>query len=172
MLKLAGMILLMTGCVGFGINRVLDEKRRIRELREIRKIILRVQSEMVYGKRTLPEICLMLGQYMEEPYRQAFTDIFKRMEKNDGSILSDIWYEEMRLCMKGLPLKEDEKEILTKLPALNGIIDETNQAQNIGRSIDIIDERIRRAESEYEGKSRVIFSISVMAGLFLVILLL
>ncbi len=172
MLKLAGMILLMTGCVGFGINKVSEEKRRIRELREIKRMVLRVRSEIVYGKRTLPEICLLLGQYAKEPYSQAFSRIFQRMEKNDGSVLPDVWKEELGLCMKGLPLKEEEKEVILSLPDRSGIMDENGQADNTGQSLDMIDERIRRAESEFEGKSRVILSISVMSGFFIIILLL
>lgn len=172
MLKLAGTILLMMGCIGLGINRVADEKRRIRELREIRRIILRIQSEMVYGKRTLPEICLLLSQYMEEPYSQAFCDIFQNMEKNDGSVLNTIWKEYMEACMKGMPLKEEEKAVLIRLPEHLGILDENIQAANIGQSLDVIEERIRRSETEYESKSKVILSISIMAGLFLIIILL
>ena len=172
MLKLAGTILLMMGCIGLGINKVADEKRRIRELREMRRIILRIQSEMVYGKRTLPEICLLLSQYMEEPYSQAFCDIFHKMEKNDGSVLNNIWKEYMEVCMKGMPLKEEEKAVLVRLPEHLGILDENTQAANIGQSLDMIEERIHHAESEYENKSKVILSISIMAGLFLIIILL
>ena len=172
MLKLAGIVLLMMGCVGLGLHRVSDEKGRIRELREIRRIILRIQSEMIYGKRTLPEICLLLSQYMEEPYIQAFSEIFHKLEKNDGSIFDNVWKEKMEACMKGMPLKDEEKDVLIGLPGQLGILDETTQAVNIGQSLDMIEERIHRAEAEYENKSRVIMSISFMAGLFLIILLL
>lgn len=172
MLKLAGIALLMTGCIGLGISRVSDEQRRIRELREIHRIILRIQNEMAYGKRTLPEICLLLSQYAKEPYRQTFSEIFNKLEENDGSILNNIWKEKFEACMKGLPLKEEEKAVLIGLTEQLGIMDEEAQAVNIGQSLDMIKERIHRTESEYENKSRVIMSISVMAGLFLIILLL
>lgn len=172
MLKLAGIMLLMTGCIGLGINKVLEEKKRIWALREIKKMILRIQSEMIYGKRTLPEICLLFSQCMEEPYRSAFDKIFRKMEENDGSILEIIWKEKLEECMESIPLKEDERAVLTSLPKHLGILDETTQAHSIGESLDIIAERINRTESEYESKSRVVMSISVMAGLFLIILLL
>lgn len=172
MLKLAGISLLMTGCIGLGINKVSEERQRIYELREIRRLILRIQSEMVYGKRTLPEICLLLNQCVGEPYKQAFSEIFDKLEENDGSVLGDIWKEKMRACMKEMPLKEEEKAVLINLPEQLGILDENIQAANIGQSLDVIEERIKRTGLEYEGKSRVIMSISVMAGLFLIILLL
>lgn len=172
MLKLAGILLLMTGCIGLGINKAAEEKERIRELREIRRIVQRMQYEMRYGKRTLPEICLLFGQCMKEPYRSAFLEVFQRVEENDGTALEHIWKERMRACMSSLPLKEEEKEILYTLPEQQGILDETMQAADAGQSLDLLTEHIRRAEAEYENKSRVIMSISVMAGLFLAILLL
>lgn len=64
------------------------KKRCIRELREIRRMVIRIQSEMAYGKRTLPEICLLFGQCMEEPYRTAFLSIYRKLEENDGTDLS------------------------------------------------------------------------------------
>lgn len=172
MLKLAGIMLMMAGCIGLGISRTAEEKRRINELRAIRRIIFRIQSEMTYGKRTLPEICLILSRCMGDTYKQAFLEIFYKLEKNDGSVLEDIWKEKFEACMKELPLKEEEKAVLIGLPEHLGILDETIQAGNIGQSLDMIEERIRQAELEYEGRSRVIMSISVMAGLFLSILLL
>ena len=172
MLKLAGIILMMIGCVGLGVSKVSEEKRRINELRSIRRVIFRIQSEMTYGKRTLPEICLILSKCTEDTYKQAFLEIYNRFKENDGSILEDIWKAKFEICMKGLPLKEEEKAVLIRLPEHLGILDETIQAKNIGQSLDMIEERIKRTEREYEGKSRVIMSISVMAGLFLIILLL
>ena len=172
MFKFAGILLLMAGCTGLGINKVAEEKGRIRELREIRSIIIRMQNEMVYGKRTLPEICLLLGEWAKEPYRSAFTVIFEKMEENDGRVLQVLWEEEMDQCMKDLPLKEEEKDILKNLPAQLGIPDETIQAAGIGQSLDMITEHIAKAQTEYESKAKVIMSISIMAGLFLIILLL
>ena len=172
MLKLAGILLLMTGCIGLGINKVAEEKRRIRELREIRRIVQRMQSEMMYGKRTLPEICLLFSQCMREPYRSAFLEIFQRINENDGSSLERIWKERMNICMDTMPLREEEKEILRSLPEHQGILDETMQAVGVGQSLDVLEEHIRQAEAEYENKSKVIMSISVMTGLFITILLL
>ena len=41
MFKLAGILLLMAGCAGLGFERVAEEKRRINELREMRRMIVR-----------------------------------------------------------------------------------------------------------------------------------
>lgn len=172
MLKFAGILLLMAGCAGLGIDKVSEEKRRINELREIRGIIIRMQNEMVYGKRTLPEICLLFGECAKEPYRSAFSAIFESFNENDGRALYMLWEEKMAQCMKDLPLKEEEKDILKNLPGHLGILDETIQAVDVGQSLDIITRHITSAQEAYENKAKVIMSVSIMTGLFLIILLL
>lgn len=172
MFKLAGILLLMAGCCGLGINRVAEAKQRIRELREIRRMVIRIQNEMIYGKRALPEICLIFGQCMEEPYRTAFHSIFQKLEENDGTDLSRIWKEQMEECMAALPLWDEEKDILRNMPEYLGILDEKQQAADIGQSLDFLTAHIAQAEAGYDNQARVTMSISVMAGIFLVILLL
>lgn len=172
MLKLAGIMMLMFGCVGLGINKVSEEKQRIAELREIRNIIMRIQSEMAYGKRTLPEICLILKESAAAPYDSAFLKIFDRIEENDGRDIGSIWKECFTLCMEDMPLDKEEKNILINLTDRVGMMDEAIQADNIGQYPDMITEHIVQAESEYKNKSKVIISVSIMAGLFLTIWLL
>lgn len=171
MLKLAGIMLLMAGCIGLGISRVAEEKGRIRELREIRQIVTRLKNEMAYGKRTLPEICRLLGESGKEPYRTIFLDIFRKTEENAGASLVSIWKEEMENGMRMLPLKEEEKDILRDLPERIFCPDEVMQAADIGQSLEMITAHILSAEAEYANKSRVIISVSVTAGIFLSILL-
>lgn len=172
MFKLAGFLMLIFGCTGLGINKVAEEKQRIRELREIRRIIVRIQNEMIYGKRTLPEIGIILGTCTEEPYRSAFISLGEKWQEREETDLACIWRNELEIRIRRLPLREEEKEILLYLPAQLGLMDETQQAAGIGQSLDMLSAHSREAEAEYADKARVIMSISVMAGLFIGILLL
>lgn len=172
MFKLAGILLLIFGCTGLGINKVAEERQRIRELGEIHRIVVRIQDEMVYGKRTLPEISLILGACTEEPYRSAFLMIAEKWQEGEETDLAHLWRDGLEICMRKLPLTEEEKEILLYVPARLGLMDEKQQAAGIGQSLDIIKAHGRKAESEYEDKARVIMSVSVMAGFFIGILLL
>ena len=46
------------------------------------------------------------------------------------------------------------------------------QAEIIGQSVDYLARKYRQAEEGYDNKSRMIFSVSVLTGVFLIILLL
>lgn len=172
MLKLAGCLCIVCGCIGWGGNRIREEKKRIRHLQELIRIIRRIQSEISYGKHTLPEICLILSESCQEPFGGCFGAIYERTGRQDDSCLGQVWIQEITRCMQAVSLQEEEQEILRDLPQNLGLQEEKYQAESIGQSIDLLIRKCRRAEDACENKSRVIFSLSILTGVFLVILVL
>lgn len=170
MLKVVGGFFILTGCMGLGRNRIREEKNRIRHLQELVRIIRRIQNEMVYGKHTLPEISQILSISSHEPYQEAFAVIYRRMEQEESG-LDQIWEQEMTQCLYRTRLQEEEKEILRNLPQQMGMPEENYQAESIGQSMDFLVRKCSQAEEAYENKSRVIFSLSILTGVFLIILL-
>ena len=172
MLKLTGCLCILAGCIGWGVGRIRDEKSRIRHLQDLIRIIKRIQNEISYGRHTLPEICLILSECCKASYGECFRMIYERVEQQDGSCLEEIWEEEMRRFLRRVCLQEEEREILIGLPQELGIQEEKYQAESIGQSMDLLLRKCRQAEDSYENKSRVIFSLSILTGVFSTILLL
>lgn len=172
MVKLAGILCILAGCVGWGCNQIGEEKSRVHHLRELIRIIRRMQDEISYGKHTLPEICLTLSGCCQEPYKLCFMGIYEQMRQGSGICLDQAWEQQVGQCLRDAPLSEEEKDILRKLPQNLGMQEEKLQAEHIGRSMDLLVRKCRQAEDAYENKSRMILSVSVLAGVFLSILLL
>ena len=172
MFKAMGILCILTGCVGWGAGKVGEEQRRLKYLREMILIIGRIRDEISYGKRTLPEICLILAEYCSPLYRQHFKQIYERMSRGDEPSLNKIWEGQIEQCLSGTPLTDAEKDILKDLPQNIGMQDEKLQAQSIGRSVEFLVRSRRKAEDAYENKARMILSVSVLTGVFLTILLL
>ena len=172
MLKAAGCLCILAGCIGWGGNKILDEKRRIRNMQELIRIIRRIQNEIDYGKHTLPEICLILSEYSREPFRECFQSIYERTGRQDDVCLEQIWMQETIRCMQTAYLQDEEQEILRNLPRNLGLQEGKHQAESIGQSMDLLIRKCRQAEEAYENKARMIFSLSILTGVFLVILLL
>lgn len=172
MFKIVGILCILTGCVGWGVGRVGEEQRRLQYLRETILIIGRIRDEISYGKHTLPEICLILAECCSQLYRQHFKQIYERMSRGDGIPLNQIWEEQIEQCLLDAPLTDEEKDILKSLPQNLGMQDEKLQAESIGRSVELLVRSRRKAEDAYENKARMIFSVSVLTGIFLTILLL
>ncbi len=172
MFKLAGILCILAGCVGWGAGKIGEEKNRIRHLKELIRIIKRIQDEICYGKHTMPEICLTLSECCDMPYRVYFKQIYEQMGQERGVCLDRVWEEQAIQWLKGIPLSDEEKSILKDLPRNLGAKEEKRQAESIGQSIDYLVRRCRQAEDNYDNKSRMILSVSVLTGVFLTILLL
>lgn len=172
MFKLIGVMCILIGCVGWGISRIAEEQSKILHLRELIRIIKRIQDEISYGKHTLPEICLILSEYCHPLYQPYFRRIYDQVNRSGGGCFEQVWEEQMRACMQEAPLAEEEKDILRSLMRNFGLQEEKLQAQNVGQSMDLLVRRCRQAEDAYDNRSKMLLSVSVLAGAFLVILLL
>jgi stage III sporulation protein AB len=162
----------MAGCVGWGNAQVREEKNRVYHLRELIRIIRRIQDEIRYGKHTLPEICLILSQLQDSWYSVYFQKIYEQLTQKNSAGLESVWASQMEVCFRGVPLQEEEKDVLKKLPDQLGLQEETMQACNIGQSLDMLNRKCRQAEETYENKTKVIRSVSILTGLLLTLLLL
>lgn len=172
MLKLLGSICILAGCIGWGGSKIREEKERIQNLRELIRTIKRIQNEISYGKHTLPEICLILSEYSRTPYQECFRRIYEQNRQQEDICLEQIWEQELTQGLRSACLQEEEKEILKNLPRNLGIQEEKYQAESIGQSLDLLIRKCRQSEDAYESKSRVIFSLSILTGMFLMIMLL
>ncbi len=172
MFKLIGFFCILAGCIGWGISKIAEEQSRIRHLRELIRIIKRMQDEISYGKHTLPEICLILSEYCDTLYRPYFRQVYARINQSGGAGLERVWEEQMCQCLQEAPLTREEKDILIDLLQNFGLQEEKLQAQNIGQSMDLLNRKCRQAEEAYENRAKMLLSVSVLAGVFLTILLL
>lgn len=172
MYKIVGIFCILAGCMGLGRLRVRQERERIRHLRELIRIIRRIQDEISYGKYTLPEICLILADYVDAWYAPYFKEIHRQMRQGDGTGLQESWEEQMGACLQNLPLQEEEKDIIRRLPDCLGLQDETRQALGFEQAARLLSDRCHKAEEDHENRSKMIHSVSILAGLLLSILLL
>lgn len=171
MFKLTGILLILAGCIGWGGNKVREEKNRIRHLRELIGMIKRIQDEISYGKHTMPEICLVLSECCSMPYQLYFKQICEQAEQGRGIGVEQAWRQGMGECLRNAPLTEEEKSIAVNLLKNLGMQEEKMQARNMGQSLDFLERKCRQAEEGFENKSRMILSVSVLTGVFLMILL-
>lgn len=172
MLKLGGILCILAGCIGLGCSRISEEKCRIRHLRELIRIIKRIQNEISYGKHTLPEICLILAECSDVSYRPYFQRIYEQVGRENSASITQAWEQQVGKCLQDVPLSEEEKGILKNIPQSLGLLEEKQQAESIGQGIELLVRTCRKAEDIYENKTKMILSVSVLAGIFLTILVL
>lgn len=170
--KIIGVICILAGSAGIGNLMVGQHRDRIRYLRELIQFVRRMQDEISYGKHTLPEICLILADDRDVWYAPYLEEIHRQMILGDGTGLKEVWAVQMEACLRGLPLQQEEKDVMIKLPVCLGMQEEIRQAMSFDQSVELLTGKCRQAEEAYENRARMIHSVSILAGLLLTILLL
>lgn len=172
MLRVAGAVLLMAGCIGSGWSAKERLKKNLDDLYRIRQIFQMFQSEIAYSRAPLPEACMRIGNRLEEPYRSALLSVREEMLADHGKSFLDIWDRQIGICMRKLSLVEADKRLLLDFGSCVGYIDGKMQTQAVEQYIHKLDISIGRMEKDMADKCKVIMSLSIMGGLLLAIILL
>lgn len=171
MYRVFGLIMVVAGCSGYGLCLVSREKLRCSQLREVIHILHRFECEIRNGKRTIEDICFLLSSSEPEEYGRFFRKVYNLRRKMPGASFQYIWDEEMRNDMERLVLRKEEMDVIYDLP---GKILQTNKELQLLEMIQIcnyLEERLACANKELKERGKVIMSMSVLTGIFLVIVL-
>ncbi|WP_446899353.1 stage III sporulation protein SpoIIIAB [Clostridium sp. LBM24168] len=82
MIKLLGCIMIICSTTAFGFNCGEKLKKRTNQLRQIRRCIYEIQSQIVYTHTTLPEAIASSSLKVEEPISTLFMEISRILNEN------------------------------------------------------------------------------------------
>ena len=172
------MYLKMTGCLcvilagaGYGYSRGLEYKRHAEELAYLNRLIREMQGEISYTKASLTEVCRRVGGRAREPYGSWLCSVAEIMERRGSRSLARLWDEQVEEWLEETHLNKEEKEELKDLGERMGYLDIRMQEETFAWYAKRLEERQNKAAREMEEKRHLCCSLGVMAGLFLVILL-
>ena len=129
-------------------------------------------GEIRYGKSTLPECCLQVAQHLPQPYRNSLKTVYDRMAENTGEAFDSVFRAEMEKCLVQLPLKREDKTLITTLFSEKGFEENVMQIHTIERNRERLEQVICSVEAEHAQKCRMAVGLGVMGGLLVTIILL
>lgn len=173
MIRLAGFSMIGLSCSGLGVWYAWQLRQRLEHLHAMNRIIELLVSLLQYGKSTLPECCRQLAAQAQEPYRQAFTQVYQLMAENKGDSFAEVYAEIMGKALKGInALKEQDRQLFLQCVLQQGCGDTETGIRLIRRQQELLKERITRLEAEHREKSRVAVGLGTLGGILLIIILL
>lgn len=173
MLRLAGFSMIGVSCSGLGIWYAWELRRRLEHLHTMNRIIELLVSLLQYGKSTLPECCRQLAAQVEEPYRQAFAQVYRKVTENRGDSFAQVYAEIMGETLRGIgALKEQDRQLFLQCVLQQGCGDGETGIRLIRRQQELLKERIARLEAENREKSRMAVGLGTLGGILLIIILL
>lgn len=163
---------LLTGSIGFTAEICMGRKNQILLLKEIREMFCLIQGEIDYTALPLPEIFRNLSEKIKEPLSGALREAAGRLTMEQGETIRELWQKEMEKALASYHLSGNQKQILFSFPDGFAENEYRGQARAIDRYIRDMDREIQQCEEELKSKNRIIMSLGIAAGLFLVIVLL
>lgn len=170
-MKLAGCILILCSTSGIGFLYAKEVERRQEDLYEIKTIALQLRGEIRYAMTALPEALEHIAKRNGGRIRPFLLEICKKLSEYSGESMLHIWTAcEEKLNVTSLTKKD--KLSFHQLGESLGYLDKEMQLATIDLFLEQTEETLRELETVGREKKRLYKSLGILAGVFLVIIIL
>lgn len=172
MLKLLGIVLIVFSCTAMGWNQSMAIEKRLRELREIEKLVHLMLGEITYRKEALPEVLFHTSKRAAPPFDVFLREVAEQASLYQGECFSGIFRNKAEECLKNSNLTAKELEEFIQLGGYLGWLDIDMQKNTMTLYLEQVKADILKLSGEIPAKQKMCKSMGVMAGIFLAIILL
>lgn len=170
MLRIAGGILVITGCIGFAQSICREGKGRLKMLKQLRSIFEAMKYYIAYQKASIPETLWKLSDKGDAALSGAFKEIYHKVCE-EGESFPVIWRQQMEKVILPSALSKEEKKLVIDFPSCLGFMEESAQAGALDELLREMDFHIEELAGEQKSKNKVIMSLGAAVGILTAILL-
>ena len=158
-----GRLLFLSGCTALGLARGMALKDRTACLSEFRRSLARLNRELTFALRPLPDLLADLRAV--GPAGDFFAACREGLEES--------WAEAWQTALEEthLPLQEEDRQILREAGEVLGRYDGGSQGQALEGLTARLEENLAQARGDEDRLFRVYLALGITAGLFGCILL-
>lgn len=171
-LRYVGMGLVVFGCTALGMEMSSDRKKRIRDIRELQKILDLLEGEIGYAHASLPESFRQVSGRVKPPFSGFLAHMAEHMEAFLGDTLKEIFRQHVRDELEQTALQKDDLEDLIRFGEQLGYLDVKMQLTAIAFYREQLAQSCEQAQELYRNQSKLFRCLGIMGGLFLVIIFL
>lgn len=170
MLKLAGILLIVTGAGGFGHYLGSYLKLHFDQLTKLREIFAQMEAEREYLRLPFAQILRRTAKGKTALFSEMLCEIADAMEENREADAGTLWNLAFQRRKKQILIKEEEKDLMMALA--RSLMLEGNHTQVARLYFEQLDEHILKAMEEKKEKQKLYGTVGILGGVFLAILLL
>ena len=170
MLKAAGSLMLLCGCVGIGFLKVRNMDKRIETIRSLLYALETMERELSFRIPLLEEMLSAAANSSDEPIRSFLSTCQKELRNNTDQPFAEIWIQAAQEWLT--LLKKSDLGPVFVLGGVLGRYDCEGQRRAILHAHSALEQLCSRAVAERSGRGKVYKVLGTAAGVFLIILLL
>ncbi len=170
MLKIFGMLCILLGAAGMGKSLCSYLNNHLKQLVECREIFTQADAQREYLRLPYAQLLRRIARGKSEVFQEILYKIAEEMEKNKEADIEKLWKEAFLEKKGQLLLDREEQDLLIALAKSLGL--EGNHTKVSEIYFLQLDEEVVQAMEEKKEKQKLYGTISILTGVFLVILLL
>ncbi len=171
MLKMAGGVLVIIATSAGGIAAAEKFRNQYEQLKYLQKMIYLLRSEILYARSYLGEAFCQIGKTAKSPYREWLFNLYRQMEKRNGTAFARIWEVNTRKYLGNAGLPRNALDRLAAFGSQLGIADAEMQIKILDLYLEEIRQSMEELQEEMGTKIRLCHCLGVMSGIFITILL-
>lgn len=170
MLKIAGSILIITVSILYSWRVKAELSEHVEQLVGMKEMFLMLWGEISYTRTPLKEAFLQIAAQGKEPFSSFLKKAAVTMEENEES-MGIFWSQLVEMEAESFLFTEEELGLLKRAGENFGYLDWQMQLKNLELYIGQAEVLIQNAQKELKERQKVYGTLSLMCGLFLIILL-
>lgn len=163
-------VCVMLGASGFGWSVCQEMKQVLFHLEEQKRMLLYIEREISFMHRPMQENFVSVSCRLREPYQSFVLEVAACMEERDGRTLRDIWSSKVETLRKDGDYPKEAVRMLHRMEECLGCEEDKMQIEALGLLEAELSELISMRAKEKEEKSRLIQTLSVLTGIFCIVL--
>lgn len=171
MLKILGIICILSGSTGLGLICAGELELRIAELLQLRQTMILLRSEIRYMHQPLPEAFLHISGNAPSPFRDFFLHTAQDLHRRNGQTAEEIWTRNLKRYFSGLHISEQEQKDLEKLGSMLGYLDVEMQMNALDYYLEQLELAGQQAQEASRSRRRLYQYMGVLGGAALAILI-
>jgi len=171
MLKIAGVILCISGATGYGILKITGWNQAVLELEQWILLFERMKNHICYRRDIITEICCRMGEEMYGIGGRYVASVGRELKNDRTKSFTHVWQGIMSEWTGQSYLSRQVKKIICDFPEYMGEQDPEQQINHLNFYIQRLVTEKEKLEKEISNKKKPVMAISLVSGITVSVLL-
>ncbi|HLR71402.1 MAG TPA: stage III sporulation protein SpoIIIAB [Pseudogracilibacillus sp.] len=169
-MKLLGALLFIVTTTWIGFEWSHRLTTRPKHIRQVKSALQILEAEILYSQSPLKEAFAMIAKQMPDPTRSFFAHLNMDLQQEHSNLVP-VWAKNISNFKKQSCLGNNEIEIMLQFGRTLGRHDFYQQQKQIQLALGHLDRELEEARDEQIRYSKMVKSLGILFGLFIVLLL-
>jgi len=171
MIRVLGIVLIMGSSTLAGLYYANMQMFRIKDLKEIKKALIILLSEIEYTLTPLPQAMENISTRIETPVNKIFIDSATTLNEKTGQGISEVWAEVLNNNKSDYYFTEEDLDYLKSFGKTLGYLDKNLQLNSIQVTIKYIEDKIEELNVTSLQNKKLYQTLGILGGLLICVVL-